>query len=99
MDLEDIFEEGDFDEEERRIIEIHLRAWQNYTVYPYPGRLLLICSRTRPLFHSLEPDLGWSRIALGGVDKRVIPGHHLSILEEPYIQYLAMEVEEALEGR
>ncbi len=96
LDLEDIYGRNHFDEYEEKIGKVHLRAWQDYTESPYPGRVTLLCSHTRPLFHSLDPDLGWSKIAEGGVDIRVIPGHHGSIMREPYVQTLAAELDSAL---
>jgi thioesterase domain-containing protein len=97
LDLEDIFEEVNLDVCKRSMIEICFQAWKKYKASSYPGRVTLFRSRACPLYHSLDPDLGWSQIALGGVDIKVIPGHHLSIMHEPYVQSLAKELRAALE--
>jgi amino acid adenylation domain-containing protein len=99
LDLEDIFEEVHFDERNRPMSEICLQAWKRYNPSRYPGRVMLFRSRARPLYHSLDPDLGWSQIALGGVDIKIIPGHHLSMMHEPYVQYLAKELRAALKSQ
>jgi amino acid adenylation domain-containing protein len=79
--------------------ELMAALWQAFRVYvpkPYPGRVTLFRARTRSLFDQSPTDLGWSRLAQGGVDVRIIPGHHESILREPHIQMLARELKEAL---
>jgi aspartate racemase len=97
LDLDDIFEEVDLNERKRPMSEICFEAWKRYSASSYPGRVTLFRSRACPFYHTLDPDLGWSEIALGGVDIRVIPGHHLSIMQEPYVHYLAKELRAALD--
>jgi thioesterase domain-containing protein len=66
-----------------------LSAIQNYTPLPYDGRLILVRAHTRPLFRSLDHDLGWSRLVGHAVDVRVVPGSHASMLQEPQVKRLA----------
>jgi thioesterase domain-containing protein len=47
--------------------------------------------------HSLEPDLGWTRVAQGGVELYHIPGHHWSIMNPPIVKTLARHLRECLE--
>ncbi|MBI4524484.1 MAG: amino acid adenylation domain-containing protein [Deltaproteobacteria bacterium] len=96
-DLDEIFGVGYVPDSCRLVSEAHFRAWKDHVALPYPGRVTLFRSRTRPLFHSLDLDLGWSRIAQGGVEIRIIPGHHLSIMREPHVQNLAYELQVALD--
>jgi thioesterase domain-containing protein len=42
-----------------------------------------------------DQDLGWKTAAGGGLDVRIIPGAHLTILKEPYVQQLAKEIRAA----
>jgi thioesterase domain-containing protein len=42
-------------------------------------------------------DLGWGKWACGGVDIKMIPGHHSSILREPAVATLAAFLKSALE--
>jgi thioesterase domain-containing protein len=66
-----------------------LRAQQNYRPLPYDGRLLLVRAHTRPLFRSLDHDLGWSRLVKNALDIRVVPGNHANMLTEPQVRYVA----------
>jgi thioesterase domain-containing protein len=66
-----------------------LRAQQNYRPLPYDGRLLLVRAHTRPLFRSLDHDLGWSRLVKNALDVKVVPGSHANMLDEPQVRYIA----------
>jgi thioesterase domain-containing protein len=41
-----------------------------------------------------DKDLGWSRLARGGVDVRMISGTHETLLREPHVRVLAGELKE-----
>jgi amino acid adenylation domain-containing protein len=80
------------------LMETHLSALRKYQPRPYPGRITLFRARARALLSSgRERDLGWGRIAKGGVDVRMIPGTHLTMVQEPFVQILAHEMQRALE--
>ena len=83
-------------DQRRSLIETNYLAWQSYQPRPYPGRVTLFRARTRPLLHSLSPDLGWAEIAREGVDIRVVAGHHWSIMVEPNVQRLAAQLRTCL---
>jgi amino acid adenylation domain-containing protein len=52
---------------------------------PYSGKIILFrATETVPGFQRAA-DLGWGRIALGGVDVYHIPGHHISIMDSPVL--------------
>jgi len=89
IDLEDIIEAHDYPELVWQIQELNYRAWVAYEALPYPGRVTLFRSRSSPLFHSFEHDLGWARIAQGGLEIKNVPGNHVSIMQEPYVRQLA----------
>jgi len=89
IELEDIFESHDYPELFWQVQEINYRAWVEYEAVPYPGQITLFRSRSGPLFQGLEPDLGWRRIALGGVELRRIAGNHVTIMREPHVRQLA----------
>ena len=68
---------------------------QPHAEQPYPGRVTLF----------VAADLGdatprpveqWDRFVTGGVEKIVVPGTHVSMLEEPHAQVLAERLEQAL---
>jgi amino acid adenylation domain-containing protein len=66
-----------------------LRALQDYRPGPYDGRLLLIRAHTRPIFGTLDYDLGWGRLARNALDVRIVPGSHASMLKDPQVSRVA----------
>jgi hypothetical protein len=79
-----------------RVLERHYEALGRYVPKPYPGRVTLFRARTRSLFGLHGSDLGWAKLACGGLDVRTIPGNHASILKEPYVGALAEALQEKL---
>jgi thioesterase domain-containing protein len=67
-----------------------------YTAREYFGPITLIRARTQPLASWLAHDLGWGRLAKGGLDIRMIPGAHDNILTEPRVRVLAAHLQECL---
>jgi amino acid adenylation domain-containing protein len=70
----------------------HFGIWTRYVTRRYPGRITVFRAQSRPLFHSYQPDLGWGAVAEDGVDVKVVPGNHNSILIEPNCRTLAREL-------
>ncbi len=94
----DLFDVNGLPPEYVQMMESNLLALRYYAPKHYPGRLTLLRARTRPLFHSLSRDLGWSEWVTGGVEILSIPGHHASILKEPSVQVLARNLQSALDN-
>ncbi len=67
-------------ETERALLAAHLTAFVKYQPGPYSGRITVFRAKVRPLLHSLEPDLGWSHVCVGGIDVKNVPGGHKNIL-------------------
>jgi thioesterase domain-containing protein/acyl carrier protein len=84
-------------DQSRNLIETNYLAWQIYVPRPYPGRVTLFRARTRPIFHSLRPDLGWGDVAKGGVEIHIVNGEHWRIMLEPIVQSLAEQLRNCLE--
>jgi aspartate racemase len=95
--VEDFFRADALPDALREIMQKNLQAQLNYLPQPYPSPLALFRARVRPLFHSLEPDLGWGKLVHGGVKIKTVPGDHLSILREPLVQTLAQDLQAALD--
>jgi thioesterase domain-containing protein/acyl carrier protein len=76
----------------------HFGIWSRYVTRSYAGRITVFRAQTRPLFHSYESDLGWGAVARDGVDVRVVPGHHKTILKEPNCRTLARELAACLDA-
>jgi amino acid adenylation domain-containing protein len=95
--LQDTFDDVDrIPTQNTELMETIYQALNEYLPKPYPGRVTLFRARSHRLFCSPDPDLGWGRIAQGGVDVRTVPGHHESILTEPHVRKLAEALQNAL---
>jgi amino acid adenylation domain-containing protein len=96
VDLEAVLDVSRYGDAYRQTLANHCRALAAYRPGPYPGRVTLLRARTQALFGPHQFDLGWGRLAAGGVDVRVIPGDHDSIIVEPDVRSLAWELAAAL---
>ncbi|HFE52014.1 MAG TPA: non-ribosomal peptide synthetase, partial [Bacteroidetes bacterium] len=72
-----------------RLLKTEMLAWKNYKFEPYPGRIVVFRSSERPETQDEPWDLGWGRLAQGGVEVFVVPGNHNTILWKPNVQELA----------
>lgn len=81
----------------RRFIEDNVQAQLGYHYEPYPGRLLVLKAGDDPLAPAqAEAGMGWRPVALGGVDVDIVPGGHLSMMEEPHVDHVASALIHAL---
>lgn len=80
----------------QELMELHIVALVNYFPPEYDGRITLFRSRRLPLFTSYDPDVGWGRLAHGGVERHIIPGAHHNVLRSPYVTVLAQELRASL---
>jgi amino acid adenylation domain-containing protein len=69
------------------------RAGQNYQPEIYDGDVTLFRATLQPL--GIEPDetLGWREFVGGNLEIHDVPGHHGSIVVEPYVAVLAEKLE------
>jgi thioesterase domain-containing protein/acyl carrier protein len=83
----------------RRVaFDASMRAMVQYTPRPYRGRVTLFRSRSRSLLaRAATHDYGWSAIAAGGVDVKLIPGSHVTMVREPFVRILARELRKCLD--
>jgi amino acid adenylation domain-containing protein len=63
----------------------HLRAYRDYVVKPYPGKLTLFRAEQQHPDLGGDPSLGWDGM-VGAVDVFPIPGSHSGIVEKPELQ-------------
>lgn len=70
-----------------------------YEPKPYQGSLTLLRSAQEPSGLFLDPKMGWSEFALGGVNVVVIDGDHFSIFREPGVQQMALHIRSTLSGK
>ncbi len=74
------------------------RAGQNYQPEIYAGDVTLFRATLQPL--GIEPDetLGWREYVGGNLEIHDVPGHHGSIVVEPYVATLAEKLKICLEN-
>jgi thioesterase domain-containing protein len=80
----------------RKVMENNLQLFLAYAPKPYPGPIMLFRARARPLLHSLDRDLGWGKLAAGGVEIIDLPGSHDNLLREPNMRVVAERLVERL---
>src|SRR5581483_962213 len=85
-------------EEARSYLEAHYRMVRSYCPRPYAGPIVVLRARTLRLGSRAPADLGWGRLASGGVTVLHVPGAHDTILKEPHVRLLAVALVEALRG-
>ena len=61
----------------------------------YPEQVTLF--RASENIGFLDPDLGWSELAPGGLEIHDIPGDTFSMLQEPYVQGLAKTLRDCID--
>lgn len=81
----------------RALVQDNLTAVGSYRFPPYDGDLVVFRARTRPLYHSLLPDLGWSRCVRGRIRVVNLPANHQSLMRPPAINHLAVAFRRALD--
>ncbi|MFB2980487.1 thioesterase domain-containing protein, partial [Microseira sp. BLCC-F43] len=61
----------------------------------YPDRVTLF--RAMEEIEFLEPDLGWSELAPGGLEIHDVPGNIFSMLKEPHVKVLAEQLKAGID--
>jgi thioesterase domain-containing protein/acyl carrier protein len=74
----------------------HQRAIWDYVPKPYDGRLDLFRAINQKEIWEPDSVLGWTELALGGIQVHDIPGDHISIIEEPNVGILAERLRQCL---
>ncbi len=73
------------------------RAGQKYVPEVYSGKVTLFRASNQPLGIHPDPTLGWEGLAAGGLEIHEVPGHHGSIVAEPFVRVLAEQLRNLLE--
>jgi thioesterase domain-containing protein len=95
--IEELAELFQFSERHRKVAQVQHQAMRKYQPRPYPGRLTLFRARMQPFFSSHDPKNGWGRLAVGGLEVKVVPGNHLGMLQEPHVKALAEHLRDCLD--
>jgi thioesterase domain-containing protein/acyl carrier protein len=73
----------------RQLLEKHYQAMRQYVPKVYAGRVTLFRARVRPLLRPRADDLGWGRLAGGGLEIIPVPGNHETMLKPLHVAELA----------
>jgi len=76
----------------RSVREAGYLANRDYMPEPYSGRVALFRAAIRSVADATERDMGWARLALGGVEVHHVAGDHENMLVEPHVRALAREL-------
>jgi amino acid adenylation domain-containing protein len=68
----------------------------DYVPTSYGGSISVFRTRRQPRNRIRDLNLGWGKLARGGVDVHFIPGDHDSVLKEPHVQGLAAALKKCL---
>lgn len=75
----------------------HLYNYYNWT--PYDGKITFIRSTEFAEREDKKTHISqWTKLAKGGLEVHVVPGHHLTLFAEPEVQGLAIKIEECLQA-
>ena len=72
-----------------KLFKTNLQAMRAYTPPPYAGKLHYFLAQERDEFNAQTPAYGWIGLAKQGIEIYTIPGNHISMNTEPYVQHLA----------
>jgi len=97
-DIRDVLGVWRVSDRHRAFLETHAHALATYQPRPCEDPITLVRARTQRLGALLPRDLGWGRLAAGGLDVRVIAGAHDNILFEPRVALLASYLKERLDA-
>ncbi len=81
----------------QHIEEANREAAKNYSPGIYLGKITLFRAIERPTNKYHYPLLGWEEFTEGGVEVVEVPGHHKTLILEPYIRSLAEKLKFCLE--
>jgi thioesterase domain-containing protein len=80
-----------------RLIRAHADAVQSYEPGSYPGRLILFAA-TDSERDGVGPDLGWGRLATGGIELVTLDARHSTVLRGSAVRTIANVLTRCLDG-
>jgi aspartate racemase len=79
------------------IVEANHKLANDYALQVYPGQVTLFRTTDQAVTYDQCSDLGWSALALGGVEIHEVPGNHVGMLQEPHVQVLAKKLKACID--
>jgi amino acid adenylation domain-containing protein len=82
-----------------KIKDFNKQAAKEYVPKAYTGQVTVFRAEERPVTNGQEvdPNMGWSELALGGLDIQHVPGNHFSMFNEPYVKSLSEKMKVCIE--
>lgn len=83
-----------------QVYQANIQAARAYVPKPYGGSITFFRSQTQFVVQNqglVEPTQRWRELAAGGVEVHLIPCEHFQMLEAPYVQTLARQLQSCLE--
>jgi aspartate racemase len=81
----------------KRVRAANFAAANSYVPSVYPGRATFFWARDSFITCTLKFRVAWDLLVPRGLEMHIIPGSHVGMFEEPYVQVLAGKIKECLE--
>lgn len=81
----------------QKVKEANAVAEASYLPQYYPGRVIQLWCTEMPTRSYRDRRLAWSEVAGDGLEVHVIPGNHMTMLEEPHIAVLSEKLRNCLQ--
>ena len=81
----------------RHVAEANMKAVRTYSPQPYTGKITQFMCSDGPHRSFEDRRLAWSSLAAAGLEIHIVPGNHLTMLEEPHVRVLAHELQACLD--
>ena len=81
----------------KTVNEANLAAIKSYQPKPFPGHASLYRATDQGLAGEFDTEANWRHLVPNGLRIHAVPGHHLSILEEPNVRELAARLTQDIE--
>ena len=80
------------------LIGHHTKVDARYVPVPFEGKVTLFrAALSLGSDLATDPTMGWSRLALNGVEVHTVPGNHVAVLSEPYVRDFTRTLVQALQ--
>ncbi len=79
-----------------RLLRASSQAALRYKPEPYPNSIALFRISNQSSRAHRNPTMGWSELAVKGVEVHEVPGNHLTMLRPPHVQLLVKKLRECL---
>lgn len=80
----------------QRVKDANAIAEASYVPQYYPGHLIQLWCTEMPTRSYKDRRLAWSEVAGGGLEVHVIPGNHMTMIEQPHIAVLSEKLRQCL---